>query len=102
MAKESVCIACNGDGIDDSIFYKPPCGKCKGTGKQLNITYSNKPIPTAEEMEESGEFDDYTSMMREFARRHVTAALEAAHKQHQLPEEDLNFTTSCYPLNKIQ
>lgn len=31
---KSVCDVCNGDGIDDSSFYNPPCGKCKGTGKQ--------------------------------------------------------------------
>ncbi len=31
---KSVCDVCNGDGIDDSSFYNPPCGRCKGTGKQ--------------------------------------------------------------------
>lgn len=64
--------------------------------------YTTKPIPTAEEMEESGEYDDYTSMMLAFARMHVTAALEAAHRNQQLPEEDLEFTTGCYPLTKIK
>jgi DnaJ-class molecular chaperone len=29
-----ICDACAGTGIDDSLFYEPPCGKCKGTGKQ--------------------------------------------------------------------
>ena len=29
-------------------------------------------------MESSGEYDDYGSMAREFAKRHVTAALKAA------------------------
>ena len=28
------CDVCNGDGIDDSSFYNPPCGRCKGTGKK--------------------------------------------------------------------
>lgn len=31
--RKSVCNVCNGDGIDDSNFYNPPCGRCKGTGK---------------------------------------------------------------------
>lgn len=38
-------------------------------------------IPTAEEMEMSGQYDDYQSMMRAFAKLHVKAALEAAAKQ---------------------
>ena len=33
------CDVCNGDGIDDSSFYEPPCGKCKGTGKQTVLPY---------------------------------------------------------------
>lgn len=35
-------------------------------------------IPTAEEMEQSGEYESYTSMMLAFARMHVEAALKAA------------------------
>lgn len=31
---KSVCDVCNGDGIDDSSFYNPPCGRCKGIGKR--------------------------------------------------------------------
>lgn len=38
-------------------------------------------IQTWEEMEQSGQWDDYNSMAREFARRHVTAALKAAIEQ---------------------
>ncbi len=58
-------------------------------------------IMSAEEMEQSGMFDEYQQMMREFARKHVTAALKAAHKNMQLPEEDLEFTLSSYPLTNI-
>ncbi len=31
---KSVCDSCAGTGIDDGLFYEPPCGKCKGTGKK--------------------------------------------------------------------
>lgn len=41
-------------------------------------------------------------LMVEFAKLHVKAALEAAHKNMQLPEEDLEFTLSSYPLNLIK
>lgn len=41
-------------------------------------------IPTAEEMERSGKYDDYSSMMRAFARMHVKAALEAAKNEVRL------------------
>lgn len=37
-------------------------------------------IPTAEEIEMMGEYDDYNSMMRDFAKMHVKAALNAAYK----------------------
>lgn len=32
----------------------------------------------------------------------VTAALEAAHNEHQLPIEDLEFTLNSYPLTNIK
>lgn len=35
-------------------------------------------LPTAEEMEMSGKYDDYQSMMRAFAKLHVEAALSSA------------------------
>lgn len=38
---------------------------------------SNK-IPTWEEMESSGKYDDYGSMARAYTKLHVRAALEAA------------------------
>ena len=41
-------------------------------------------IQTWEEMEQSGEWDDYSSMVREYTKRHVTAALEAACKNSKL------------------
>lgn len=63
---------------------------------------ANEIIPTAEEMEMSGDFDDYQSMARALARLHVTAALKAHHAQLGLPEEDLEKTLSSYPLSKIQ
>lgn len=33
---------------------------------------------------------------------HVTKALKAAHKNMQLPEEDLDYTLSSYPLTNIK
>jgi len=38
--------------------------------------------------------EDAEEKMIEFARYHVEKALEAAHRQHQLPMEDLDFTLS--------
>ena len=40
--------------------------------------------------------------MIEFAKLHVEAALKAAHINHQLPIEDLEFTLDCYPLTNIE
>lgn len=40
--------------------------------------------------------------MIEFAKGHVDEALRASHKNMQLPEEDLEFTLSCYPLENIK
>lgn len=58
-------------------------------------------IPTWEEMEQSGEYDDYDSMARQFARNHVKAALETAHRNMQLPKEDLEFILLSYPETNI-
>jgi hypothetical protein len=46
--------------------------------------------------------EDYEEILREFAILHVEAALEAAHINHQLPIEDLEFTLDCYPLTNIK
>lgn len=43
-----------------------------------------------------------SSAGKEFAKLHVKAALEAAHKKHQLPIEDLEFTLSAYPETNIK
>ena len=40
-------------------------------------------IPSAEDMEMSGEYDDYSSMMISFAKMHVQKALEEACKPYQ-------------------
>jgi hypothetical protein len=41
-------------------------------------------------------------MMVEFTKLRVEAALKAAHKNMQLPEEDLEFTLKVYPLDLIK
>lgn len=41
-------------------------------------------IPTAEEMEQSGEYDDHQSMMIAFAKLHVKAALKSAAEKAQV------------------
>lgn len=38
----------------------------------------------------------------EFTKYHVQLALKAAHRNMQLPEEDLEFTLSSYNLNNIK
>lgn len=43
-------------------------------------------IPTAEEMEQSGKYDDYHSMMIEFTKLHIKAALHAAANTNVPPE----------------
>jgi hypothetical protein len=65
-------------------------------------------IPTAEEFcksfKTSGKTwkENFHETMIEFAKLHVKAALEAEHKNMQLPEEDLEFTLSSYDLNEIK
>lgn len=46
--------------------------------------------------------DGMEEAMIEFAKHHVEAALIAAHKQHQIPMEELEFTTNAYPLTNIK
>ena len=45
--------------------------------------------------------EEYSAMV-EFAEFHVTESLKAAHKNMQLPEEDLDYTLSSYPLTNIK
>lgn len=45
-------------------------------------------IRSWEELEASGEFDDYTSMAQHYAKAHVQAALQAAADNAELIEED--------------
>jgi hypothetical protein len=45
---------------------------------------------------------DVKIAMIEFAKLHVEAALKAAHKNMQLPPEDLEFTLNAYPLTNIK
>ena len=50
-------------------------------------------IPTAEEMEQSGKYDDYTSMMIAFAKMHVEKALEAAQDNVRLRGTPIHSST---------
>ena len=70
-------------------------------------------IPTAEEMESSGEYDDYTSMMIAFAQLHVKAALVAAADNAELRTEnmgssefqtvvDRNSILNAYPKENVK
>ena len=67
-------------------------------------------IPTAEEMEQSGEYDSYSSMMIAFDKLHVQAALEAAWENFEYVDGcdthgvDVKQESilNAYPLNKIQ
>ena len=65
-------------------------------------------IPTWEKMEASGEWDDYGSMAREFARRHVTAALETAVQKGKITHDgydwiiDQESILNSYPLENIK
>lgn len=40
--------------------------------------------------------------MIEFAKYHVRKALVAAHRQHQIPEEELDFTLDAYSEENIK
>lgn len=44
-------------------------------------------IMSAEEMEASGQYEDYPSMMRAFAKAHVQAALQAAANNAEIDVE---------------
>lgn len=63
-------------------------------------------IPTWEEMEQSGQYDDYSSMGTAFAEMHVKAALEAVcsitHK-NGIPRivDDKDSILNAYPLENI-
>lgn len=73
-------------------------------------------IPTWEEMESSGEYDDYESMARVFAKLHVVAALKAASENARCCDDaivDLGHTIveayvepdsilNAYPLDLIK
>jgi len=66
-------------------------------------------IPTTEEMFEANPIIPpginrlaVQAFMVTFAKLHVTAALKAAHSQHQQDPEDLEFTMSAYPLTNIK
>lgn len=72
-------------------------------------------IPTAEELadlmyySDTLGYDDLVNSVRfaslvaiELSKLHVKAALEAVHKNIQLPEEDLEFTFNSYPLENIK
>ncbi len=67
-------------------------------------------IPTAEKFLEDFELgttgkvdiEDAKQAIIEFARLHVETALKAAHKNMQLPQEDLEFTLNSYPLENIK
>lgn len=66
-----------------------------------------KPIPTAEEFarkykDDQSQYKSLTEYFQDFAKLHVQAALEAAHKNQQLPMEDLEFTLNAYPLENIK
>lgn len=62
-------------------------------------------LPTAEEMEQSGEYEDYSSMMTAFAKLHVQAALKSAAEKIKLKGgniSDTNCILNSYNINQIQ
>jgi hypothetical protein len=65
-------------------------------------------IRTWEEMKSSGEYDDYDTMARAFAKMHVTAALHIASERADLtdngsfPYVDKLSILNSYPLDKIK
>jgi len=45
--------------------------------------------------------EDFKRALIEFATHHTKNALQAAHENNQLPDEDLEWTMQSYPLDKI-
>ena len=43
----------------------------------------------------------HEEILIEFAKLHCEAALKAAHRNMQMEDEDLEFTTKAYPLTNI-
>ena len=75
--------------------------------KKFNETFKgDKATPTAVEFCQNFDADPdddfFYKAMIEFAKLHVTAALKASHRNNQLPNEDLDYTLSSYPLDKIK
>lgn len=69
----------------------------------------NKNIPTAEEflknkpyMRSDLQCETNYQLMIEFAKLHVLEALKRSHSNMQLPQEDLEYTLSSYPLTNIK
>jgi len=78
-----------------------------------HINKNLKMIPTAEDLLNKYRFkagqhignSDYDLMAQyaiEFAKLHVQEALKAAHRNMQLPDEDLEFTLDSYSLENIK
>jgi D-mannonate dehydratase len=62
-------------------------------------------IPTTEEFLESNHIEgskNRVKIINKLIKLHVEAALKAAHRNMQLPEEDLEFTLNAYPLENIK
>jgi len=76
----------NGNKAED--FLKP----------YIPVSFEDSPSTTGIAYER----DDVIDAMIKFAKSHVEKALERAHFNMQLPEEDLDFTKNSYPLNNIK
>ncbi len=46
--------------------------------------------------------EDFQEAAIEFAKIHVELALKSAHRNMQLPMEDLDFTLDSYPISNIK
>jgi hypothetical protein len=59
---------------------------------------------TAEEFikERADTFEGAIEAAKEFAKYHVRKALVAAHRTHQIPEEELDFTLNAYTEDEIK
>lgn len=58
--------------------------------KKRQAEEAKNKIPSPEEMEASGDYEDYGSIARTFARLHIRAALKAVHEKYNIPLEELH------------
>lgn len=68
--------------------------------RQMELTKILSALEFSHKFEAEYDDDFYLKAMVAFAKAHVTEALKSAHKNMQLPDEDLEFTLNAYKVEE--